>query len=147
MIGYDLDGVLATNAPVPIKPWRWMSGPERNAHKQGLLKAYSLAGQLYRPREPEFVVITARKDDPNVREVTERWLNGFFPGRVKGLYMLGVSRSLDNVIDFKATRVNALGLTDFTEDNVEVVKGLRKRCLKTRVWLYAQGQLSLNYRV
>jgi hypothetical protein len=144
-VGYDMDGVLAQGPNPSKKPWRFMSGVERAGYKNDLLYAYEKAHPLLIPKDPSFVVISARKDNADVRSVTDKWLKRYGE-RVSGVYLLKVSRSLENVISFKSQIINELGLTDFTEDNPAVVKGLRTFCPKTRIWLYKEGLCRLDYR-
>ena len=137
---YDLDGVLAQGpAPSPIK-WGRMNGVQRKAHKDGLLYHYSQAAVLHRP-QGRFHVITARKEDPAVRAVTEQWLHERMPGQVISVSMLDQPRRIDVVVPFKASVLKYVWATDFLEDNPAVVRGLRSSCLPVHVWLYKKGQI------
>lgn len=123
---YDLDGVLAEGPEPSNKPWGKMSGIERAERKTQLLYHYSRAKKLFTPPENTFSVITARKgNDPDVVAVTSLWLNRHFPNRVSGLYMLTAPRSLKNVIQFKGAVLREIQAEEFTEDNPNVLKGLK----------------------
>lgn len=145
---YDYDGVLAVGPPKPPKPWRFMLGPARAAWRVFLLRHYAAAKPLLPPvANRPFYVITARKDSDEVRAVSEAWLERHYPGRCRGLFLLGTGRTLENVIAFKAATLTSIGATDFTEDNPQVVKGLRAlnaSGLKARIWLYKKGHCTLD---
>lgn len=139
--GFDFDGVLAAGPAPNDKKWGVMNGEERRARKAHLLAHYAVAAKIHDPVTWTFHVITARKADPAVRRVSERWLTqNFAVGRVLGLHMLEVSRSVPAVIEFKAGIIQCLGITDFVEDNVKIVNGLRRLLPACRVWLFADGQ-------
>lgn len=150
LAAYDFDGVLAQGPPKTPKAWRRMNGPERSAWKQALVGYYAKAQPIIIPTEKQFHVISARKDTPEVRAASEAWLERHYPGRCVALHLLSVSRSLENVIEFKSQALRAIGATDFTEDNRDVVKGIRglvdQGKLKCRIWLFHKGQISLDLR-
>jgi hypothetical protein len=139
---FDLDGVLA--APVPESfftvPWRKMNGVQRKGRSLRLLGWYERApGEFVPPGEEGFHIITARKE--SVRAVTERWISAQPWGkRVLSLSMLNVSRTVRNVVEFKVGVVRVLGVTDFAEDNLAVVKGVL-RGAECRVWHYRDKAL------
>ncbi len=142
--GYDLDGVLAQGPPKSAKPWGRMTGPEREGRRQELLRFYGTAPTTgLRPLERRFDVITARKEDPEVRRVTTAWLEQYFPKRVRTLVMLPVARSVKNVVAFKAENIIAMELTDFTEDNPQIVRGLVLAAPSCRIWHLWQGRYYL----
>lgn len=137
---YDLDGVLAASPPPsPIK-WGKMNGQQRKDSKDALLYHYSQAAVLHRP-QGRFHVITARKEQPDVRSVTEQWLHEQFPGQVMSLLMLNKPRRVDVVVPFKAEALRFTWATDFMEDNPAVVRGLRTSCPSVHVWLYKKGEI------
>lgn len=139
---FDLDGVLAVSPPGSAKKWGHMKGQERQNRLLELLAHYARAGVLFRPTVGNFYVITARKNNEDVRSVTEGWLKLNFGRNFAGVYMLSESRSLDNVIAFKSRILKSLRVTDFAEDNPAVVKGLRKECPSVHVWLFQGGALN-----
>lgn len=136
LAGYDLDGVLAASPPPASKKWGQMNGPERQARRAALVGHYAAAAPMYMPSEGRFDVITARKDEPAVRKATEQWLKERFGPRVRALRMLKDSRSIKNVVAFKAAAIQELEITDFTEDNPLVVRQLAALRI-CRVWLFA----------
>lgn len=138
---FDLDGVLAETAPKPSKTWGKMSGSERAAWKAGLLSWYDIVPPLLKPEVPQFHVITARKDVPDVRRVTTAWLERHFPGRVLGLHMLAESRSIENVAWFKGNIIKTLGVSHFVEDNMKILKALRVAGLRANLYFY-NGKLA-----
>lgn len=125
IVAYDLDGVLAVGPPPSEKKWGHMKGGERTIRKATLLHHYSTAPVLFQPTEEKFFVVTARKNDDLVGQVTMDWLDRAFPGRVQGLFMLGEARSIPNVVRFKGEVLKQIGAQQFTEDNAQVLKGLR----------------------
>jgi hypothetical protein len=139
-----MDGVLTEPPPQHETSWRHMKGPERQAWKAHMIDFYRTARPLFVPAETNFHVISARKDQPDVRELTRGWLAANLPERVASLTLFTGSRSIENVVAYKAATILALGIRDFTEDNPKIVKGLRVtlggRC---RVWLYRRGEISL----
>lgn len=142
---YDLDGVLAVQPPLGSKPWRRMSGPEREAHKTWLVNWYRSAPKLYEPPEARFLVITARKNTPEVTEATLGWLKANLPGKEFQLHMLTKSRSIKNVLEFKSGVLKTYRVEDYTEDNRTVVVGLRKILTSCRIWHFRGGIPVLDY--
>lgn len=140
VIAYDLDGVLAQSPPSSPKKWGHMKGDERRMRKLELLHWYSKAAILFNPPEQFFYIVTARKADSIIRDVTYLWLKQNFPGRIKGVHHLKVSRSLENVIKFKTEILIQIKATEFTEDNVAVVAGVRKALPAVYTWLFKDGK-------
>lgn len=140
IVAYDLDGVLAVNPPMAEKSWRFMNGIERSQRKEFLSKFYKNAQKLYEPKEEKFVVITARKSEH--KNVTVFWLKENFPERIGGLYMLSTSRTIENVIIFKSGVLRKIGASCFVEDNIKVVKGLRKVLPEMEIKLFPQEVLN-----
>lgn len=134
VIGFDVDGVLADKPPASKKKWGRMNGLERHQRRDDLLDWYANADVLLRPTEA-FIAISARRNDPSVRSVTEKWLDTYQPHCV-GLFLLPVSRSIKNVVAFKRAVVNAQKLTDFTEDNKAILRGLLGYVPNTRLWYF-----------
>lgn len=142
-VGYDFDGVLAEGPPLASKSWMRMNGPERAARKLFLLDWYRSAQQLFVPPENDFLVITARKDEPLIRAASMEWLVRHLRGKRTLLFMLQESRSIEAAVRFKAGVIQQYALEEFTEDNKKVVTLLRKECPKTKIWLYHKGERSL----
>jgi hypothetical protein len=142
---YDLDGVLAANAPKPPRPWGRMIGAERKAWKSTLLSWYACAPPLLNPFEPMFHVITARRSAPEIQAVTGRWIERHLPGRVMGLHLLQESRSIEAVVRFKGGVIKTLGVSDFVEDNLKVLKGLRIAGCAANLW-YFDGATTTKLR-
>lgn len=133
---FDLDGVLAevVDSGLFVKKWRFMTGEERKSRGLALEAFYERAEALYEPKVGAFDVITARKDTVTVRRITEAWLERHFAGRVRSLHMLRGSRTVENVLTFKRGVIQTLGVTEFTEDNPHIVRGLRRSLVGVRVW-------------
>lgn len=135
---YDFDGVLAEAPPHPAKKWGYMNGGERRVHRAMLLEHYASARALIAPETRTFAVITARSRW--AQNVSEAWLARYYPARWE-LFMLDEARTIRNVVAFKAKCLRELAATDFAEDNVTVVRALRRAVPHCRVWLYRNGEL------
>lgn len=125
---YDLDGVLCEAPPHADKSFMKMNGAERKARKAFLLDWYKNAKPLYVPPENNqmLCVITARKGEDEIMKVTEEWLVRHFPGKVIKIKYLTKGRTLKNVILFKLQTLEDWGCTSFLEDNLKVLKGIRR---------------------
>jgi len=134
MIGYDIDGVLADKPPAPDKPWGKSSGPERTARKQALLAWYHTATPLLQPTQP-FIAISARKDEPHTRAITEEWIHRQPYGHLcVAVLLLNTSRTIENTANFKTQVINHYGLTAFTEDNKQILKRLNTPATTLYYW-------------
>lgn len=124
MIGYDIDGVLADKPPQPNKPWSKSNGQERAQRKQQLIEWYATAMPLLQPVEP-FVAISARKETPETRHITQQWIYSQPYGHLcVAIALLPIPRTLDNTARFKTTIINHYELTSYTEDNKQILKRL-----------------------
>ena len=135
IVSYDIDGVLAAQPPPNEKKWGRMNGAERKARKEFLIDWYTNAEKLIEPAETTFHAISARKNEPRVYEGTKNWLNRYYPERVISFHLLGVSRSVANVVVYKAGKVLELGVARHYEDNKKVLRGMRK-ILPNEIELY-----------
>ena len=137
MIGFDIDGVLAEKPPASEKAWGKMNGEQRKARKEFLLQWYENAGTLYQPTEP-FIAISARKDEPAVVAITEDWLRKHYP-LMQEFVLLPMSRSIENVVRFKSAAIVNYQITEFTEDNKKVLKGIAAHNLDCHLWFWEKG--------
>lgn len=142
---YDLDGVLAQGPPPPSKPWSRMRGPERKAYQEGLVAHYLVAPQLYHPETAVQYVITARRHTDPIRDATYMWFERT-QGYIPAIYFLEQARTYEAVVSHKASKLVGLaheqGVTDFVEDNVKVLQGLRRWPVPQTLWLYKDGTLA-----
>lgn len=138
IVAYDLDGVLA-ESPRESKPWKSMSGRERQERKMYLLRHYHKASVLYNPPEKKFYVITARKNDS--KAISSWWLKRNFNHRILGVFFLNTSRTIQNVIAFKSGVLKQIKADIFIEDNKEVVKGIRKQCPGIEIKIFPEEVL------
>lgn len=134
MIGFDVDGVLVEKPPEASMKWGRMNGVQRQNRKLELLHWYESASSILVPTEP-FIAISARKESDDVRTITEKWLEQNQPNCV-GLFLLPISRTVENVIQFKSAVIRVQQLTDFTEDNRKILSGLEKQNLPTNLWYF-----------
>ena len=143
--GYDFDGVLAEQPRAAAIAWGKMNGPQREQRRVALLAHYAQCAPLWPAHRERFAVISARKETPEVRSASEMWLWRHYKSRPTCLRLLSVARRLDAVVAFKVREALALGLTDFAEDNRQVVAGMRsalgRAAGRCRIWLYVGGQL------
>ena len=109
MIGYDLDDTLAgTNFAM--------------AGKIGLSAIFRDAKVLRTPDKP-FIIITARPHDkPQYREATAEWVRKNQPN-CKGIRYVGGGEN--QIIKDKARIIKELNLTDFYDNNPNIVRNLR----------------------
>jgi hypothetical protein len=125
-----------------------MNGEQRAARRALLDRFYGYAAPLYSPPEPRFSVITARKLDL-AGAITRAWLDRHFPDRIVRLAMLVGGRTHERVIEYKYGCLRAWDIEDYSEDNRNVVRDLRKRQvsegLRCRIWHYKQGKMLLDY--
>lgn len=126
IVSYDIDGVLAEQPPPNSKKWGRMNGSERRERKDFLYDWYANAGKLIEPIEPKFYAISARKREPRIYEITKDWLNKYYGDKIISFHLLGVSRSVANVVKFKSDTVLELGVSRHYEDNKKVLRGMRK---------------------
>jgi hypothetical protein len=138
MTGYDIDGVLATKPLPSLKKWGKMNGAERRAHKFGLLEQYKAAKPLLIPTEP-FIAISARKDDPVIRAITTDWLIERYGELILKVFLLPTSRSIENVVNFKNAVIVGHNITNFTEDNKKVLKGLAQASCPAELYFWEEG--------
>jgi hypothetical protein len=141
MIGYDIDGVLASKPTPSDKKWGRMNGIERREYKLALLDQYANATPLLVPTEP-FIAISARKEDPAVRRVTTEWLMSRYGVLAEEVVLLPRSRSIENVIDFKSAAILNYQITEFTEDNKKILKGLALNNLPCDLYFWEEGMES-----
>lgn len=126
IVSYDIDGVLAAQPPPNDKKWGRMNGEERRDRKEFLHNWYETAERLLVPTEKTFHAISARKREPRIFNITNDWMNKYYSGRVLSISLLGESRSVENVVQFKSQRVLELGVKRHYEDNKKVLRGMRK---------------------
>lgn len=138
VIAYDLDGVLAVKPTLTGPAWGKLNGEQRKARKQTLLEHYMAAAPLLRP-EGRFYVITARKSDTDVVEVTLSWLKRHYPDQVIHVHFLSEARTIANVVSFKKRVLDSLGASEFTEDNRAVLRGLAAAGTTARLWFWKEG--------
>jgi hypothetical protein len=138
LIGFDIDGVLAEKPPASDKAWGKMNGIERKARKQFLLDWYRNALPLYPTITEPFIAISARKDEIEIQAITRGWLAEHYP-LVQELVLLPMSRSIENVVRFKSAALVNYQITEFTEDNKKVLKGIAAHGLDCQLWFWEKG--------
>jgi hypothetical protein len=124
MQGYDLDDTLA-EVEFDL------------ASVRGLANVFRGAKVKYVP-DAEFVVITARPHDTEaLKRATRDWLRENQPnwsGRI-----IWASGSEDEIIKKKAQAINSLGLTDFTDNNKDILEKLSP-LTTAPLWEISDGQ-------
>lgn len=119
---YDLDGVLAKKPPAPPKKWGLMKGSERRAWKNQL-ELYYLRAEKLLEWDGTSIVITARKNEVGTTSATVEWFLDNY-GKIPQLFFLEKSRSVENVVAFKAQVLRLHKIEEYYEDNKKVLKGL-----------------------
>jgi hypothetical protein len=110
MIAYDLDDTLAK---VEFE----------SAGVRGLANVFRSAKVIRTPDEP-FIVITARPHDTRaMRNATREWLREHQPNFTRIFY---VSGSEQEIIRGKARLIDQLNITDFYDNNADIVAKLRE---------------------
>ena len=99
-----------------------------------LIDALNNAKVIYTPKS-EFVIITARKGSEEVHKTTTQWVNKTFPN-CKRVYF--VSGNTEKVIQEKARLIKELNLTDFTDNNREILAGIKKLETGATLWVMTQ---------
>ena len=129
MVGYDLDGVLASKIEFDISYFK-ANGEQRKEITKAREAHYRAAQWVLSPFESEYVVITSRK--PKYACVTNVWL---LQGSVKpkAVYFMDLPRTRLNMIVYKAFKINELGLKKYYEDDPKIVKALIKKCPNTEI--------------
>jgi hypothetical protein len=135
IVSYDIDGVLAAQPPASEKRWGKMNGDERKERKSFLNDWYRNAEWLLIPLEEKFHTISARKLEPAIYNITEKWLSDRYGERVLSINMLRENRTVENVVKFKSNVILELGIERHYEDNKKVLRGMRK-LLPSSVELY-----------
>lgn len=100
MYAYDLDGTLAGTRFTEI------------FSKAQLIDMYKKAPVLYRPTN-QFVVITARGEDLEIKQATRLWLQANFGEQCVGVYF--VSGTEEEKIKSKAAKVKELNLDGYVD--------------------------------
>jgi len=101
-----------------------MKGIERKRRESFLITWYQSCGKLFNINEP-IIAISARKNTPLIRHITKLWLEKNYPN-VVSFYLLNNSRTIENVINFKSCIINQENITEHYEDNMKILKGIRK---------------------
>lgn len=123
MQGYDLDDTLAK------VEWE-------RASQRGLANVYLSAKVLYVP-DDLFVVITARqRNTPAEASATREWLFETQPNWNNSIVWVGGTE--EQVIAQKARAINNLKLTDFTDNNEDILAALAP-LVSARLWLIKDG--------
>lgn len=124
MQGYDLDDTLA--------------GVDfAEAQTRGLARVFSQAKVLYVPRS-EFTVITARPHGTaELRRATSAWLALNQPNWDKEIHYCEGTEA--QIIAKKAETINRLGLTDFTDNNTDILRALAPLTTATLWRMTADG--------
>jgi len=138
VVAFDMDGVLAVKPVLTGPAWGKLNGEQRKARKQTLLEHYMAAAPLLRP-SGQFHVITARKSEVEVVEVTLSWLKRHYPDQVTQVHFLSEARTIVNVVSFKKRVLDKIGANEFTEDNRAVLRGLAAAGTSAHLWFWKEG--------
>lgn len=120
MYGFDIDDTLA-------------HADFHSARSQ--TEAILGAKVLYVPDMP-FVAITARGDDPKVQQATRIWLKQHEP-KCQGVEF--VSGGMKQKIAGKARAIQQHNVTDYVDNNAELLAGLKQILPKVNYYLFSGG--------
>jgi hypothetical protein len=98
--------------------------------KRQLLDNISKAEILYKPTG-DFVIVTAQQDDREIHTVIRDMVEANFP-KCQGVYF--VSGSEQEVIDKKAASIARLKLSSFTDNNLDILAGIKAKNLGVRLF-------------
>lgn len=120
MFGFDIDDTLA-------------HADFKGARSQ--TEAILGAKVLYKPTMP-FIAITARGNDPKIQKATEIWLRQNEPNN-KGVEF--VSGDMKAKINGKARAIQMHNVTDYVDNNTELLTGLKNLLPKVNFYHFANG--------
>jgi hypothetical protein len=120
MYGFDIDDTLA-------------HADFKGSRSQ--IEAILGAKVIYTPDMP-FIAITARGDDPKVHKATRIWLKQHQPNNTGVEF---VSGGMKQKIDGKARAIQKHGVTDYVDNNTELLTGLKNMLPKVKFYLFANG--------
>jgi len=129
MTGYDLDGTICSKMSYNISYFK-ANRAERRAIDVIKEIHYRAAKLILTPLEKEYVIITSRK--PKHSTITFKWLKKATL-EPKEIYFMGLSRTRNNMIEYKSNKINELGLKKYYEDDSKIARALRKKCPSTEV--------------
>lgn len=96
-----------------------------------VVRAIENAEVIYRPRG-EFVIITAQQDSPEIHAAVSRMVEKNFPNCKRVVF---VSGSQAEVIKKKAAAIKRWKLTDFTDNNRDILAGIRDANTGATLWV------------
>lgn len=124
---YDMDGVICEAPKENEKSFFKMNGVERKERNAYLRHHYAYAAPLHIPAEESLIIITARKFHKPVQNFTRFWTTKHLRGKEIQIHFLREARTIKNVAKFKNRVIAELGITDFVEDNLRVLKEMKKQ--------------------
>lgn len=125
MEAYDLDDTLA-------------SVDFAEANVRSLATVFRQAKVLYQPDVP-FIVITARPHaNADTRRATADWLKANEPNWTGDIYYCNAD-SEEAVVREKARLIKAHRVTDFTDNNEQILTALKPLVLGVQLWLIEDG--------
>ena len=121
MIGYDLDGVLASEPEDKVASAKWFATCE----------------PLLLPTEP-FIAITARRSTKANKQATYAWLHKHYADLCQGVAMMDFAGNVKDIMEYKASVVHYYKLTDYTDNNLNWLNGMKTLC-EARLWHWRKG--------
>lgn len=137
-VAYDLDGVLAEAPPPMTKKYQHMNGEERKQYKHDKMQHYANAAILLTPSEDKFLVITARKHDPEIIAITKYWLQQNLPDKEIEIcfFQSLVRKTYDSVGKFKVEKLKEHKVKQYTEDNKTILKIIHRLAPSIALYYY-----------
>ena len=94
-----------------------------NYSSGNIISAIAKASILYRPKG-NFVIITAQQDSPSIHTAIKSMVKDNFPN-CQGVTF--VSGGQTEIISKKASAIKRLGITEFTDNNSDILAGLKEK--------------------
>lgn len=98
--------------------------------KRQLLENIAKASIKYRPTS-DFVIITAQQDDQEIHTAIRDMVEKRLP-KCQGVYF--VSGSQEDIINKKAAGIRRLRLTSFTDNNLDILAGIKAKNIGIRLF-------------
>lgn len=102
-----------------------------NYSSGNIVSAIAHAKVLYRPKG-NFVIITAQQDSPSIHNAISSMVADNFPNCQRVTF---VSGGQAEIIKKKASAIKRLKLTDFTDNNRDILAGLKELNLGVKLWV------------
>lgn len=101
-----------------------------NYNSGNIISAIAKASVLYRPKG-NFIIVTAQQDSPSIHSAIKSMIKDNFPN-CQGVTF--VSGGQSEVIAKKAAAIKRLGITEFTDNNPDILAGLKEKLPNVKLY-------------